>query len=55
MLATTRTPLAEVALDAGFKTQAHFTTVFARLVGETPNVWRKRGYDESEIPSLKAA
>ncbi len=55
LLLTTQTPLVEIALDAGFKTQAHFTTVFARLVGETPNVWRKRGYQASEIPALKAA
>jgi AraC family transcriptional regulator len=55
LLLTTRMPLVEIALDAGFKTQAHFTTVFARLVGETPNVWRQRSYKASEIPTLKAA
>ncbi len=55
LLLTMRMPLVEVALDAGFKTQAHFTTVFARLVGETPNVWRQRGYKASEVPILKAA
>jgi len=55
LLLTSRMPLVEIALDAGFKTQAHFTTVFARLVGETPNVWRQRGYKESEVPALKAA
>jgi AraC family transcriptional regulator len=55
LLLTTRTPLVEIALDVGFKTQAHFTTVFARLVGETPNVWRKRGYNDFEIVPLQAA
>jgi AraC-like DNA-binding protein len=55
LLLTTRTPLVEIALDVGFRTQAHFTTVFARLAGETPNVWRQRGYKTSEIPILKAA
>jgi AraC family transcriptional regulator len=55
LLLTTRMPLVEIALDAGFKTQAHFTTVFARLVGETPNVWRHRDYNASEIPTLKVA
>ncbi len=30
----------EVALDSGFRSQAHFTTVFKRLVGETPARWR---------------
>ncbi len=42
LLTATRLPLVEVALDVGFKTQAHFTTVFARIVGETPNAWRRQ-------------
>ncbi|MFC0397015.1 AraC family transcriptional regulator [Paraburkholderia rhizosphaerae] len=32
--------LLDVALDCGFRSQAHFTTVFRRLVGDTPNRWR---------------
>jgi AraC family transcriptional regulator len=44
LLANTRTPLIEVALDVGFSTQAHFTTVFTRFVGETPSVWRRQNY-----------
>jgi AraC family transcriptional regulator len=55
LLLTTRMPLVEIALEVGFKTQAHFTTVFARLVRETPNVWRQRNYRGLEIPILKAA
>jgi AraC family transcriptional regulator len=55
LLLTMRMPLVEIALDAGFKTQAHFTTVFARLVGETPNVWRQRAYKATEVPTLQAA
>ena len=42
LLLTSRLPLVEIAFEVGFKTQAHFTTVFARFVGETPNVWRQR-------------
>ena len=42
LLLTTRQSLVEIALDVGFKTQAHFTTVFGRFVGETPCVWRQR-------------
>jgi AraC-like DNA-binding protein len=42
LLAASRQPLCDVALDVGFKSQAHFTTVFARFVGETPNAWRAR-------------
>ena len=30
----------EVALSCGFRSQAHFTTVFKRMVGETPYCWR---------------
>jgi AraC-like DNA-binding protein len=55
LLSTSRMPLVEIAFDVGFKTQAHFTTVFARLVGETPKVWRQRGYRAPEFPTLKAA
>jgi AraC-like DNA-binding protein len=48
-------PLVEIALDVGFKTQAHFTTVFARFVNETPNALRHRNHVFSEAPTLKAA
>ena len=41
MLLTTAEPLVEVALSVGFQTQAHFTTVFRRLLGETPGRWRQ--------------
>jgi AraC-like DNA-binding protein len=30
----------DVALCSGFRSQAHFTTVFKRFVGETPACWR---------------
>jgi AraC-like DNA-binding protein len=41
LLGDPQTTLADVALSVGFRTQAHFTTVFHRFVGETPNCWRK--------------
>jgi AraC-like DNA-binding protein len=44
LLSASRLPLCEVALDVGFKSQAHFSTVFARFVGETPHAWRHRNY-----------
>ena len=34
-------PLAEVALAAGFRSQAHFSTVFKRFVQDTPGRWRQ--------------
>ncbi len=42
LLAEPRAKLADVAFSVGFQTQAHFTTVFKRLVGETPHRWRQR-------------
>jgi transcriptional regulator GlxA family with amidase domain len=55
LLLNSRMPLVEIAFEVGFKTQAHFTTVFARVAGETPNVWRQRNDQVSEAPILKAA
>ncbi len=36
LLTTFGLPLVEIALDAGFKSQSHFTTVFRHITGETP-------------------
>ena len=35
-------PLADVALDAGFADQAHFTRVFRCETGSTPSEYRRR-------------
>jgi AraC family transcriptional regulator len=40
MLASRAIPLVDVALSVGFQSQSHFTSVFKRLIGETPHVWR---------------
>lgn len=40
MLLETEEPVIQVALSVGFQTQAHFTTVFRRFVGDTPYRWR---------------
>lgn len=40
LLATTSESLVGIALDVGFQTQAHFTTVFKRFAGDTPHQWR---------------
>jgi len=34
--------IAAIAMDAGFQTQAHFTVVFRKVVGEPPGRWRKQ-------------
>jgi AraC-like DNA-binding protein len=41
ILSATDMGLAEVALALGFHAQAHFSTVFKKLTGETPARWRK--------------
>lgn len=41
LLREPRLPLVEVALSVGFQTQAHFSTVFRQLVGESPGRWRQ--------------
>lgn len=55
LLRSRRQPLCEVALDVGFKTQAHFTTVFKRIVGETPNEWRHHSMDPRPEAAGRAA
>lgn len=42
LLLGTNDPVIEIALGVGFQTQAHFTRVFGRLVGDTPFHWRQR-------------
>jgi len=56
LLATTGRPLAEIALAVGFSTQAHFSTVFKRISGESPARWRLASKDERravEAPPLR--
>jgi AraC family transcriptional regulator len=45
LLAETHATLVEIALSVGFQTQAHFTTVFKRFVGDTPRQWRCATYE----------
>jgi len=40
LLAETKLPITDVAFEAGYKTQSHFTTCFGRLVGVTPAAFR---------------
>ncbi|MFG1397991.1 helix-turn-helix domain-containing protein [Roseixanthobacter pseudopolyaromaticivorans] len=40
LLLETGESVVQIALGVGFQTQAHFTTVFRRFVGETPYRWR---------------
>ncbi len=40
LLAATDMPIAQLALEVGFKTQSHFGVAFRRLTGTTPAKWR---------------
>jgi AraC-like DNA-binding protein len=35
----------DIALEVGFQSQAHFSTVFKRLVGDSPSNWRHHALD----------
>jgi AraC-like DNA-binding protein len=50
LLSNTEMPLAEVALAVGFCAQAHFSTVFKRIAGETPARWQ--GARKCELLSM---
>jgi AraC family transcriptional regulator len=43
--------IVEIALNVGFQTQAHFTTVFKRFVGHTPRQWRAASQPPSVAPA----
>jgi len=42
LMLSTNKPLATIALDCGLFDQAHFSHVFRRLVGVSPNIWRRQ-------------
>jgi AraC family transcriptional regulator len=51
LLATTNRSLIDIAMDVGFCTQAHFTTVFKRFTGTTPSLWRRNNYRPASVTS----
>jgi transcriptional regulator GlxA family with amidase domain len=42
ILASSDTPLVEIAGMCGFADQSHFSRVFARIIGASPGAWRRR-------------
>jgi AraC-like DNA-binding protein len=46
-------PLVHVALSVGFQTQAHFTGVFKRFVGEPPRAWLRSQACTSMLPQTQ--
>jgi AraC-like DNA-binding protein len=53
LMLTSREPLCEIALRCGLCDQAHFTHVFRRIVGDTPNAWRRTRWGEIEDRSTE--
>ncbi|QDE38804.1 helix-turn-helix transcriptional regulator [Luteibacter pinisoli] len=45
LLAEGNRSLIDIAMEVGFRTQAHFTTVFQRVAGRTPHSWRSGLHD----------
>jgi AraC family transcriptional regulator len=41
MLLHSRLPVVQIASAVGFATQSHYSTIFKRMVGETPTEWRR--------------
>jgi AraC family transcriptional regulator len=45
LMLTTRDPLSDIALSCGMSDQSHLSRSFRRLVGETPDSWRRSRRD----------
>jgi AraC-like DNA-binding protein len=41
LLLETRAPIASIALDVGYDSEAAFSRAFKRLVGKPPAAWRR--------------
>lgn len=50
LMVQSTTPLVDVALEAGFCSQSHFTEAFRRRVGTSPGRWRKAQFQRDEAP-----
>lgn len=47
--------IVEIGLTVGFKTQAHFTTIFKKFVGRTPHQWRNANKLQRLVPARASA
>lgn len=52
LLSCSERSVVQVAGDAGFRTQAHFTTIFKRFTGATPCAWRRERSLDAPNPTL---
>jgi transcriptional regulator GlxA family with amidase domain len=52
LMLTTAHPLSRIALECGLYDQAHFSRVFRRVVGQSPQLWRRQfTFDPSPYPT----
>ncbi len=52
LLSGTEDTIVDIAFSVGFQTQSHFTTVFKRVEGITPNRWRELRDGKSAAPQF---
>jgi transcriptional regulator GlxA family with amidase domain len=50
MMRTTSEPLCQIAIACGLCDQSHFCRVFRRIVGQSPNTWRRANADSPQPP-----
>lgn len=50
LLLDSNQPIIQIAIQVGFQTQAHFTTVFKKITGVTPAKWREMVMSQSSHP-----
>jgi len=56
MMIATNEPLSQIALECGLTDQAHFSRLFRRVVGTSPNLWRRQWVgDEISDPRSESA
>lgn len=55
MMTGSQDSLSEIALSCGFSDQAHFSRVFKRVTGDSPNAWRRLWRAASAPPRPRAA
>ena len=50
LLRESRAPVASIALDVGYDSEAAFSRAFKRATGKPPAAWRRAASDESSTP-----
>jgi transcriptional regulator GlxA family with amidase domain len=55
LMLSTDDALSQIAFACGFADQSHFTKMFRRSVGDTPNNWRRLNLTEAQAQTIKRA